>query len=189
GDAALARAAAVERDSEHTIARGIVKTAEERQLDIPSAEAFHAVPGRGVQATVRGRYVLLGGPALLRESNAAVAPTLQAAIDRAASRGQAAITMLDGSTPVAVFAGAAAIRDESPEAVQRVHEPNVQVIMMTGDAEPVARSVAQALGIDTVFAEVLPDQKASKVTQVQHEGKRVAMVGDGVNDAPALVTA
>jgi Cu2+-exporting ATPase len=189
GDAALALAAAVERDSEHTIARGVVKTAEERRLDIPPAEAFQAVPGRGVQATVHGRNVLLGGPALLRESNATVSPALQAAIERAASRGQAAITMLDGSTPVAVFALADAIRDESHDAVQRLHEQQVQVIMMTGDAEPVARSVAEELGIDTVFAEVLPEQKASKVTQVQHEGKRVAMVGDGVNDAPALVTA
>src|SRR5262249_58425409 len=145
GDAALARAAAVERDSEHTIARGIVKTAEERQLDIPSAEAFHAVPGRGVQATVRGRHVLLGGPALLRESNAAVAPTLQAAIDRAASRGQAAIMMLDGSTPVAVFAVADAIRDESREAVQRLHGQNEQVISGTGGAEPRTGACAAAL--------------------------------------------
>ena len=132
---------------------------------------------------------MLGGSALLRETNASVEPALQAAIDRAASRGQAAITMLDATRPVAVFAVADAVRDESREAVQRLHAQHVQVIMMTGDAQAVAQSVAHELGLDTVFAEVLPDQKASRVTQVQHEGQRVAMVGDGVNDAPALVTA
>jgi Cu2+-exporting ATPase len=131
----------------------------------------------------------VGGPALLRESNVQVDPTLQAAIDRSAARGQTAITMIEGTTPLAVFAVADAIRDESREAVQRLHDQDVEVIMMTGDAKAVANAVASDLGIDTVFAEVLPDQKASKVKEVQQRGKRVAMVGDGVNDAPALVTA
>jgi Cu2+-exporting ATPase len=188
-DEALALAAAVERDSEHTIAQGIVKSAEERRLSIPSAEGFQAVPGRGVRATVRGRELLLGGPALLRETGAKPDPVMQAAIDRASQRGQAAITMLEGAKPIAVFAVADAIREESREAVQRLHDEQIEVIMMTGDAQAVARSVAQELKIDTVFAEVLPDQKASKVKEVQQRGKRVAMVGDGVNDAPALVTA
>jgi Cu2+-exporting ATPase len=186
---ALALAAAVERDSEHTIARGIVKSAEERGLSVPVAESFQAIPGHGVQATVKGRQLLVGGPALLRQANAQVAATLQAAIDRAAARGQAAITMIDGATPLAVFAVADAIREESREAVQRLHAQHIEVIMMTGDARTVADAVAADLGIDTVFAEVLPDQKASKVKEVQQQGKRVAMVGDGVNDAPALVTA
>ena len=186
---ALALAAAVEHDSEHTIAQGIVKSAEERGLSVPSANAFQAVPGRGVQAVVNGRQLLLGGPALLRQVNVQIAPMLQAAIDRAAARGQSAITMVDGTTPLAVFAVADAVRDESREAVQRLHEQHIEVIMMTGDAQAVANAVATDLGIDTVFAEVLPDQKASKVKEVQQQGKRVAMVGDGVNDAPALVTA
>jgi P-type Cu2+ transporter len=188
-DDALALAAAVEHDSEHTIAQGIVKSAEERQLTIPTAEGFQAIPGRGVQAVVNGRQLLLGGPALLRQLNAQVDPTLQSAIDRAAARGQSAITMVDGATPLAVFAIADAAREESREAVQRLHAQGVEVIMMTGDAQAVANAVAADLGIDTVFAEVLPDQKASKVKEVQQQGKRVAMVGDGVNDAPALVTA
>jgi Cu2+-exporting ATPase len=97
--------------------------------------------------------------------------------------------MVEGTTPLAVFAVADAIREESREAVQRLHEQRVHVIMMTGDATAVANAVATDLGIDSVFAEVLPDQKASKVKEVQQLGKRVAMVGDGVNDAPALVTA
>ena len=188
-DEALGLAAAVERDSEHTIAQGIVKTAQERSLTIAHAESFQALPGRGVQATVSGRRLLLGGPALLRETDAVVDRALQQAIDRAAERGQAAITMLDGDAPIAVFAVADAIREESRAAVERLHDQQIEVIMMTGDARAVARAVAEELRIDTVFAEVLPDQKAAKVKEVQQQGKRVAMVGDGVNDAPALVTA
>jgi P-type Cu2+ transporter len=188
-DEALALAAAVEHDSEHTIAQGIVKSAEERRLPLPVARQFQAIPGRGVQALVNGRELLVGGPALIREVGAQIEPRLQSAIDRAASRGQAAITLLHATTPLAVFAVADAVREESRAAVQRLHDQQVDVIMMTGDASAVANAVAADLGIDTVFAEVLPDQKASKVQDVQRQGKRVAMVGDGVNDAPALVTA
>jgi Cu2+-exporting ATPase len=189
GDEALALAAAVERDSEHSIARGIVRSAEERALAIPEAVHFQAVPGHGVQATVGGRPLLLGGPALLRRLDAKMDPALQAAIDRAAARGQTAITMIERATALAVFVVADAVREESAEAVRRLHAQGIEVIMMTGDAEPVARAVAEELGIDTVFAEVLPEQKAAKVKEVQARGKRVAMVGDGVNDAPALLTA
>ncbi len=186
---ALALAAAVERDSEHSIAQGIVKSAEERGLAIPAAESFQAIPGRGVQAIVKGRRLLLGGPALLRQLDAHLDTPLQSAIDRAAGRGQSAITMVEGTTVLAVFAVADAVREESREAVQRLHQQHVEVIMMTGDAWAVAKAVATELGIDTVFAEVLPEQKASRVKEAQQQGKRVAMVGDGVNDAPALVTA
>jgi Cu2+-exporting ATPase len=188
-DDALAIAAAVEHDSEHTIAEGVVKSAEERGLRLPKSEHFQALPGRGVQAIVGGRTILLGGPALLREHGIQVDPTLQAAIERAATRGQAAITMIDGTSAMAVFAIADAVRPESRDAIQRLHDQQIEVIMMTGDARPVAESVAQELGIDAVCAEVLPDQKASKIKEVQKRGKRVAMVGDGVNDAPALLTA
>jgi Cu2+-exporting ATPase len=188
-DDALTIAAAVEHDSEHTIAQGIVKSAEERKLRLRRAEQFQALPGRGVQAVIEGRTILVGGPALLREHGVQVDPALQAAIERAAARGQAAITMVEGAAALAVFAIADAVRPESRDAIQRLHAQDIEVIMMTGDARPVAESVAREIGIDTVFAEVLPDQKASKVKVVQQRGKRVAMVGDGVNDAPALVTA
>jgi Cu2+-exporting ATPase len=186
---ALALAAAVERDSEHSIAQGIVKSAEERNLAVPRAESFQAIPGRGVQARVNGRQLLLGGPALLQQLNAQVDAPFQAAIDRAAARGQSAISMVEGASPLSVFAVADAIRDEAKDAIQRLHDQHIDVIMMTGDQKAVANAVASDLGVDAVFAEVLPDQKAAKVKEVQQQGKRVAMVGDGVNDAPALVTA
>ncbi len=188
-DEALALAAAVERDSEHTIAQGIVKSAEDRGLSVPGAERFQAIPGKGVRAFVNGKELLVGGPTLLRTLSSEIEPALREAIDRAAARGQAAITMLEQGVPVAVFAVADAVREESREAVRRLHEQGIEVIMMTGDAQAVANAVAQELEIDTVFAEVLPEQKASKVKEVQQQGRRVAMVGDGVNDAPALLTA
>jgi Cu2+-exporting ATPase len=188
-DEALALGAAVERDSEHTIARGIVATAGERGLRLPAASAFRAIPGEGAQASVNGREVLVGGPALLKRVKTRAGPALEQAITRAASRGQAAITVVEDGEPVAVFAMADAVREQSREAVERLHREGIEVVMMTGDAAAVADAVAKDLRIDSVFAEVLPDQKASKVSEMQRQGKRVAMVGDGVNDAPALVTA
>jgi len=189
GEAALALAAAVERDSEHTIARGIVASAVERGVSLPSARGFRALPGHGVEATVGDRTLRLGGPALLRQLGAALDPALEAAVDRAAGRGQSAITLLEATTPLAVFAVADAIRDESREAVRYLRAESIEVVMLTGDAAPVAHAVAAELGVETVFAEVLPEDKAAKVKEVQARGKRVAMVGDGVNDAPALLTA
>jgi len=126
---------------------------------------------------------------MLRKAGVELPAELAAAVERASSRGQASITMLRDGVPVAVLAVADAVRPESREAVDRLHAQGIRVIMMTGDAEAVARAVASDLGIDQVFAEVLPEQKASKIEEVQRLGQRVAMVGDGVNDAPALLTA
>lgn len=186
---ALALAAAVERDSEHTIAQGVVKSAEEKGISIPRGEQFKALPGEGVQAQVGNRQLMLGGPRLLGRLKTAISPILQSAMDDAARKGQTVITLIEGEEALAVFAVADAIREESSEAVERLHQQNIEVIMMTGDAKSVADAVAQELQIDTVFAEVLPEQKASKIEEVRRAGKRVAMVGDGVNDAPALVAA
>ncbi|MPZ18781.1 MAG: heavy metal translocating P-type ATPase [Luteitalea sp.] len=186
---ALRLAAALERDSEHTIAQGIVKSAEEQGIAVPTAEDFQAIPGHGVKARVDGRELHVGGPALLRRLDAAPEARLREAADRAAARGQSAIYLLEGARPLAVFAVADAIREESFEAVQKLHANGIAVVMLTGDSKAVAQAVADELGIDRVYAEVLPDQKAATVEELQRQGKRVAMVGDGVNDAPALLTA
>jgi Cu2+-exporting ATPase len=186
---ALAWAAAVERDSEHPIAQGIVKSAEERGVPIPAAEAFEAILGHGVRARVDGRDLALGGPALLRQRRVEPPPELRSAADQAASEGRAAIYLLERDQALALFTVADAIRSESADAVRRLHAEGIEVVMLTGDARAVADAVGRELGIDQVFAEVLPEQKVEKVRELKAAGKRVAMVGDGVNDAPALLTA
>jgi Cu2+-exporting ATPase len=193
---ALRLAAAVEQDSEHTIAQGIVRSAKERGIVPPPAEAFQAIAGVGVTARVGGRSLLMGGPALLKARSVEIPAALRVAADQAAARGQAAIFLVEESTSgsagaraLAVFIVADVIRPESREAVRALHDQRIKVVMLTGDARPVAQAVAAELGIDTVFAEVLPDQKVGKIRELQGAGERVGMVGDGVNDAPALVTA
>ena len=186
---ALQIAAGVEAHSEHPIAQGIVKTAEERGIETPAADEFRALTGKGVAATVEGIEYHIGGPALLRAENAQVPSTLSKAAEIAAEHGQAAIYLLRDGEAIAVFEVADAIRQESREAIFALHERGIEVAMLTGDAQAVADAVAEELGIETVFAEVLPEDKASKVKELQEKGKKVAMVGDGVNDAPAMATA
>jgi Cu2+-exporting ATPase len=186
---ALRLAAAVERDAEHPVARAVVASAKERGLVVPPAGGFEAIPGHGAGATVEGRRLAVGGPNLLRRDHLEPSAELAAFANEAADRGQGTIYLVEGSRVLAAFALADAVRPESAEAVRALREQGVEVIMLTGDAPAVAEAVAKELGIDTVLAQVLPDQKAAKVEELQRQGKRVAMVGDGVNDAPALVTA
>jgi P-type Cu2+ transporter len=186
---ALRLAAAVERDSEHTIAQGIVKSAEEQSIDVPKAEQFEAIPGHGVRAVVDGREFYMGGPAMLRRLNVTPATAVLEAANRAAARGQASVYLLTSTSAVSAFAVADAVRPESRDAIQRLHDQHIEVVMLTGDAKAVANAVAADLGIDQVFAEVLPGDKVDKIKELKSQGKRVAMVGDGVNDAPALLTA
>ncbi|WP_373067990.1 heavy metal translocating P-type ATPase [Gemmatimonas sp.] len=188
-DDALRLAAAIERDAEHPVARAIVQSAADRKLEVPAATNFTAIPGRGVRATVSGRSLSAGGPNLLAELNAAPSAELEAFAADAAAHGQGVISLVEGQVVLATFAVADAIRPESVEAVQQLQAAGIEVVMMTGDAQAVADSVARDLGITTVLAQVLPEGKAALIQKLQSQGKRVAMVGDGVNDAPALVTA
>ncbi|HKN68268.1 MAG TPA: heavy metal translocating P-type ATPase [Gemmatimonadaceae bacterium] len=186
---ALRLAAAVEADSEHTIARGILKTAQERGITLRPAMGFEAIAGKGARAMVDARELYVGGPALLAELGLRVPEMLNSVVERADGEGKASIYLADRASVLAVFTLADVVRPESREAIQALHARNIEVVMMTGDAESVAQSVAAELQVDEVFAEVLPEEKASRIRALQQRGKRVAMVGDGVNDAPALVTA
>ena len=197
-DEALRLASVIETDSEHPIARGVVRTATERlgeqALAAGRADGFEALPGRGVRARVGGRTLYVGGPALLRSFSLEPPPTLRAAAAEAGRKGQTSVYLVEEKSAgdravLATLAVADVIRPESREAIDALHARNVQVVMLTGDSKEVADAVAGELGIDMVFAEVLPDQKASKIEELQRAGRRVLMVGDGVNDAPALVTA
>ena len=186
---AIRLAAGVEQDSEHPVARAIVASARERGTVVPAASRFEAIAGQGVRALVEGRELLAGGPNLLTSLGLSPTDTLEEFARRTASRGEGAIYLVENARVLAAFAVADAVRPESPEAVRRLHAAGIEVVMLTGDARAVADAVARDLGIDSVFAEVLPDQKSEKIRQLQAAGKRVAMVGDGVNDAPALLTA
>lgn len=186
---ALRFAAAVERDAEHPVARAIVTSAAERGLVVPASSAFEAIPGRGVRATVDGRPFAAGGPNLLASLDVTLAPELRQFAEETAARNQGVVYLVEGKRALAAFAVADAVRPESAQAVRRLQEAGIEVVMMTGDTRAVAEAVARELGIDTVLAQVLPEDKAANIAALQRQGKRVAMVGDGVNDAPALVTA
>jgi len=188
-DGLLALAAAVETDSEHPLARAIVRRAQEAKLALPHASQFRAIAGRGVEASVDGSAVAVGGPTMLRERSLTVPPTLARQTATWAERGAAVLHVARDGQVIGALALEDQIRPEAAEAVAALKARGVRVVMITGDARPVAEAVAADLGIDEVFAEVLPEDKDSIVATLQSRGQRVAMVGDGVNDAPALARA
>ena len=186
---ALALTAAIEGDSEHMIARGIRRAADEKGLSLPSISDFEAIKGHGVKAGYDGQTAYVGGPNLLKMLTIDLPDNLAEFSQHAAGKGQAVVYLIQEKEVVAAFALADVIRPESKEAVKRLHDMGVEVAMLTGDSQAVAQAVAQELGIDTTFAEVLPEDKDKKVSDLQSQRKIVAMVGDGVNDAPALTRA
>lgn len=181
----LALAAAAESDSEHPLARAIVRATQERRLDVPPASGFTSQPALGVQAQVGGVEVRVGGPRLLSELGASDFATGSGAPDAGLTR----LYVVQAGQVVGALGLADEVRAESADAVDALHRLGVRVAMITGDARAVADRVAGQLGIDTVLAEVRPEEKAAKVAELQRNGERVAMVGDGVNDAPALAQA
>jgi P-type Cu2+ transporter len=187
--ALLAMAAGVEADSEHPLARAIVRAAWERGLVSNRATDFESLAGHGTRATLEGRRVQVGGPRLLADSGARVPPGLSATVDAWAAEGRTVLHVVADGQVVGALALEDEIRGESVEAVQRLHEMGLRVAMITGDAQAVADSVARRVGITEVAAEVLPADKAAAVKRFQAGGTKVAMVGDGVNDAPALAQA
>ena len=181
----LALAAAAEADSEHPLARAITGAAETRGVAVPSASDFSSSPAVGVKATVDGEVIEVGGPYLLEQHSAEELPIA----DEWRKEGAIILHVLADGEVIGALRLADEIRPESRDAVDALHSAGAQVVMITGDAQAVADTVAKDLGIDRVFAGVRPEHKAAKVKELQGEGHKVAMVGDGVNDAPALAQA
>jgi P-type Cu2+ transporter len=189
-DRLLRLAAAVEADSEHPLARAIVAEARARsEGDLPQASDFHSIAGRGVQARVEGTMVAVGGPALLRQLELAEPEVLADQVGVWKQRGATVLYVVREDKVVGALSLEDAVRPESRQAVEELHRLGKRVVMITGDARQVAEAVAAELGVDEVFAEVLPEDKEQAVADLQRRGLAVAMVGDGVNDAPALARA
>jgi Cu2+-exporting ATPase len=190
---ALSLTAAVESDSEHTIARGIRAAAAERELDLPEIDSFEAIKGRGVKARQSDRTLYVGGPNLLEMLGIGNADAFPEFTEQASQQGQSVVYLVveeqQDKRVSAAFALADLLRDESKPAVQALKKRGLQVAILTGDSQAVTRTVAEELGVDTYFAQVLPGEKDQKIRALQSEGQKVAMVGDGVNDAPALTRA
>ncbi|WP_315092814.1 heavy metal translocating P-type ATPase [uncultured Cellulomonas sp.] len=184
----LALAAAVERESEHPLARAVVEHAVHLGAAVLTADDFRNVPGHGAGATVNGHRVLVGNQRLMSAEGVTLGD-LSTRRDALAQSGRTAVLVAVDGRLVGVIALADAVRETAAAAVAALHEARIEVVMLTGDNEATARRIAGQLGIDTVVAEVLPGDKADQVARLQAAGRKVAMVGDGVNDAPALAKA
>jgi len=188
GNEVLRLAAALERGSEHPLASAIVEGAEERGIELPKSSDFQSITGKGVEGLVDGRKVLLGNAALLRDQGVDPA-SLEGKADRHRGEGQGVMfAAIDGKLAGLVVV-ADPIKESAAGAIQQLHREGIHIVMLTGDNPLTARAVARRLGIDEVMAEVLPDQKQAKIAQLRAAGRRVAMAGDGINDAPALAAA
>jgi Cu+-exporting ATPase len=187
-DELLRVAAAVERGSEHPLAATIVSAAEARNLGVPSAEGFSAIVGKGVIATVQGRRVGIGNAAFLGEQGVK-ASAVAGRGDALRAEGQTVMYVVVDGQPAGLIGVADPIKDSALEAIRQLRHSGVRVVMLTGDNRKTAEAVARRLGIEEVQAEVLPGHKAVAVNRLQAEGRRVAMAGDGINDAPALAQA
>ena len=184
----LRHAASLERGSEHPLAAAIVKGAEERGVALSRAEAFESVTGKGVKGRIDGREVALGNRALM-EGLGVDAASLATRAEELRRDGQTVMLVSVDGTPAGLLGVADPIKESTPAAIESLHREGVRIVMLTGDSGTTAQAVAKKLGIDEVVAEVLPDQKAEKVRELQAQGRIVAMAGDGINDAPALAQA
>jgi cation-transporting ATPase V/Cu+-exporting ATPase len=188
-DELLAATAAVEDASEHPLGRAVAAAARDRSLDLPAAQGFSAVTGHGVRARVWDRVVSVGQRKLMAEDGLAIPARLEAAAERLEAEGQTAIFAGWNGSARGVLAVADTLQDDAVTAIRELRDLGVEVAMLTGDNPRTAEAIAAQAGIDTVLAEVLPADKAAEVARLQADGKVVAMVGDGINDAPALVQA
>lgn len=187
-DEVLRLAASVERSSEHPLGEAILSGARARNLTLGDPSEFEALPGRGVEAIVEGRHVTLGNRRLMDERKYALGALAEAA-ERLADEGKTPMFVALDGTVAGIVAVADTVKADSRSAIEALHAMGLEVVMLTGDNERTAKAIARQVGVDRVLAEVLPETKVRQITALQAEGKRVAMVGDGINDAPALAQA
>jgi Cu+-exporting ATPase len=187
-DELLRLAASLERASEHPLGQAIVHGAQQRDVELAEADNFQSVTGKGVRGTVDGRDVAIGNQAMLDDLGAAVGDWRDRA-ETLRGEGQTVMFVAVDGKPAGLLGVADPIKDSTAEAVKLLHDDGVTLVMLTGDSRTTAEAVARQLGIDRVEAEVLPDRKSQIIKQLQSEGRRVAMAGDGINDAPALAQA
>jgi Cu2+-exporting ATPase len=185
---ALAIAAALETPSEHSLAKAIAQEAENRQLDLPSISDFETVTGRGVEGKINQKLYRIGRPEWVKEQNLELPSSLKRGLDKAGERGESPVVLMDEQKAIAVISLADRVREKAREAIKQLQQKKIQTVMITGDAEAVAKTVAQELGIDRYYARVLPEDKVKLVQKLKQEGA-TAFVGDGINDAPALLEA
>ncbi len=188
-DTVLGFAASVEQTSEHAIGKAIVTAAKSKNIKLGKVEQFKSITGHGVEAIIDGKTIAIGGPRLLEVKQANVPEELKQNIQQADTDGKSVIYIFQDNTVLGVLTIADVIREESKQAVDKLKAEGIKVAMITGDSKGVAAYVAKELNLDEYFAEVLPEHKADKVKELQKDGNKVAMVGDGVNDAPALTQA
>ena len=181
-------AAAAETGSEHPLAQAVTEGAAARGVEYPRASDFEAIPGLGIRATVDARTVLVGTAAFLSEAGVEI-EALEARASTLAEAGRTPVLVAADGKPLGVLGVADPVKQESVAAIARLQEMGLQVVILTGDHEATARAVAREVGVEHVFARVLPDQKAQRIKELQDQGRSVAMVGDGINDAPALAQA
>jgi len=179
---------AAEKQSEHPLAQAIVQGIQEKGIKLGSVQFFEAIPGYGVQATVSGQGIIIGTRKLMQQYGIDITPVLPA-MEKLESDGKTAMLAAVNGKYAGLVAVADTIKDTSKEAVRRLQQMGITVIMMTGDNQRTAQAIGREVGVDAVIAEVLPEDKANEVKKLQQQGKKVAMVGDGINDAPALATA
>ncbi|GAA0721436.1 heavy metal translocating P-type ATPase [Clostridium malenominatum] len=181
-------AASGEKGSEHPLGEAIVKSAEERGLDFKAVESFNSIPGHGIHVNIDGHEVLLGNKKLMEENNISL-ENMEDASNKLAEEGKTPMYVSIDSKLSGIIAVADTVKESSRRAIEKLHKMGIEVAMITGDNRRTAEAIGRQVGIDRVLAEVLPEDKAKEVKKLQEEGKKVAMVGDGVNDAPALVVA
>lgn len=184
----LQLAASAEKGSEHPLGEAIVKDAEDKGIELKKAEAFKAIPGHGIEVTIEGKTILAGNRKLMIESNISL-EGLEEASDKLANEGKTPMYIAIDHKLAGIVAVADTVKENSKKAIEQLHAMGIEVAMITGDNRRTAEAIAKQVGIDRVLAEVLPENKASEVKKLQEEGKKVAMVGDGINDAPALAQA